>query len=84
MTNETTKIDFDPPIKETAALFHCTNKHVYMMLDRGTLEGYKIGGATRVTAESINRVRSTPFTPDKFSGASAASPALQQSGNSGS
>lgn len=47
----------DLSVKETARLFSCSPKHIYVMIREGALTAYKLGRSTRVTRPSIEHLR---------------------------
>jgi excisionase family DNA binding protein len=67
MKNQESTLKSDLTIQEAAHIFGCTQKHVYELINRGMLAAYKIGRASRITSESVDRVRSTPFVASDFS-----------------
>lgn len=57
----------DPTVKEAAEMLGVTRAHVYVLLGRGELSGYKLGRATRLHQERINVLRETlaAFAPPR-------------------
>ncbi|MDZ7750119.1 MAG: helix-turn-helix domain-containing protein [Gammaproteobacteria bacterium] len=48
----------DRSVIETCTLLGCTPPTLYRLLKKGQLEGYLVGRHRRITAESIQRLRS--------------------------
>ena len=53
----------DYTIGGSADLLNCSPKHIYSLISRGILDAYKLGNTTRVTAESIDAMRSVRYKP---------------------
>jgi len=51
-------------IKEAMRLLSVSRATIYRMIDRGDLITIKLGSATRVTADSLDRVAARPKMPN--------------------
>ena len=56
-SNQANDIDRDPTVAQTAEYFQVSKKTIYQRLRDGSLQAYKLGNATRIKRESIERVR---------------------------
>lgn len=50
------------PVRDVAATFRISERHVWRLLATGVLERVKVGRATRVSADSVRRL-ATPTQP---------------------
>jgi len=57
MNYETLETNRDRTVVETCALLNVSSPTIYKLLARGELDGYKLGRSRRITAESIQRLR---------------------------
>ncbi len=55
--NTDTNPNHDLSVVETCALLGVTPPTIYRLLNRGELDGYKVGRSRRITGESIARLR---------------------------
>ena len=60
MTEQATTLP-DLSVKETAHLFSCSPKHIWVMIQEGALRTYKIGRISRVARESIEHLRQNGY-----------------------
>ena len=56
-------------VRELAQAAGCTRGNVYLWLRAGRVEGYRLGGRTFITVESINRNLIRPCRPRQAKGA---------------
>lgn len=58
MTSQTLEKTRDLSVNDVAGIFGVTYPTVYKMIARGELDSYKAGRSRRITAESVDRLRS--------------------------
>lgn len=57
MTTQALDQSRDLSVQETCNILGVTSPTIYKLLANGDLDGYKIGRSRRITAESIQRLR---------------------------